>query len=177
MEQLDNLLNYVSYLPILIIGFSLAVCWGNVGSRWFLSLLFTVEVIDIFSAQYSVQWKTHYYGWAILMNGLFFIPSVMRQRLSVYLYSVTKSDFFYKAKSLDFTQQEAALLLVFLTSMIANAISYIEIILYKYDLLQTPYFKLYILDRLQVLLHILTCLAALSFSFGRNKGQSYETAK
>jgi len=176
MDALSEYLNYFTYAPLPIFLFSLFKCWRNIGARWFLILLVTVECIDVFSYRYSINWNTHYYAWSVFISFLFYAPSFYRSRIAHKLYEKTDSSFFLEASKLKFTQQEAAILLIFFISMIANGISYIEILLYKYYIIDVYYFKLYVLDNLQLLLHVFLCLAALSFQINSRKGQKYETA-
>ncbi|TMO58043.1 hypothetical protein [Pseudoalteromonas phenolica] len=176
MEALSEYLNYFTYAPLPIFLFALFKCWGNIGARWFLILLVSVECIDLYSYQYTINWTTHYYGWVIFMNGLFLFPSFFRNLFAQHLHRITNMNFFERAKALEFSQHEAALILLFLISMIAHAISYSEVFLYKSFVIDDMYFKNYILGKLQLVLHILTCLAALSLSLN-NKGYNYETAE
>ena len=169
MEALSEYLNYFTYAPLPIFLFALFKCWKNIGARWFLILLVSVECIDLYSYQYAINWTTHYYGWAILMNVLFIFPSIYRKALAEHFYNMTKKSFFSRAKELDFNQHEAALIILFSISLCANAISYSEAFLYKAFIIDDMYFKNYILGQLQLILHILTCLAALSLSIN-NKG-------
>ncbi|TMN87860.1 hypothetical protein CWB72_14590 [Pseudoalteromonas phenolica] len=176
MEALSEYLNYFTYAPLPIFVFALLKCWKNIGARWFLTLLISIECIDIYSYQYSIEWTTHYYVWSAFMCTLFFVPSFFRRKIALNIYRKTNSKYFLDASKLDFSQQEAALLLLFFTSMCANLISYIEILMYKNYIIDVIYFKLYILDKLQLIIHTLVCLAALSFAIKPNKGQDYETA-
>jgi hypothetical protein len=176
MEALSEYLNYFTYAPLPIFLFSLFKCWGNIGARWFLILLVTVELIDLYSSQYSINWTTHYYIWSAFMCTLFFAPSFFRKKIAHNIYVHTSSKYFLDASKLNFSQQEAAILLLFFVSMCANLISYIEILLYKNFIIDVFYFKLYVLDKLQLITHILVCLAALSFSKKLNKGHNYEIA-
>ena len=176
MEALSEYTDYLTYLPLVIIIFVLIKTWHNIGSRWFLTLLLTVECIDSYSFQYSMQWTTHYYGWSILMGLLFLIPSFYRSEIASKLYNATGHNFFEQARKLSFTQYEAALLLITFVSILANVVSYAEIFMYKYFVIDTPYFRTFVLSKLQILLHILACLAILSFSLKSNREKLYETA-
>lgn len=176
MEALSEYIIYLDYLPTFIAFFALFHCWKDIGARWFLTLLLTVGFIDNYSVQYSINWTTHYYGWTILINLLFFIPSFYRQVIAQRIYNSTGSNFFYEASKLKFSQQEAAILLICFVSTIAHSISYIEILMYKNFVIDIPYFKLFILDKLQILLHIFSSLAVLSFTF-KTKGPNYETTR
>lgn len=176
MDALSNYLVYLDYLPTFISFFALLVCWQNVGARWFLILFLTVGIIDNYTAQYSINWTTHFYGWAILMNLLFFVPSFYRKTFALHIHRVTNLSFFEKAASLKFSQQEAAILLLCFLSIVAHLICYIEILLYKYYVIDTPYIKLYLLKKIQLVLHIFSSLAVLSFTFDK-KGSNYETTR
>ena len=177
MEALSEYLNYTTYLPLVITVFVLLRSWKEIGARWFLVLFFTVECIDLYSYQYSINWTTHYYGWSMLMSMLFFVPSFFRKTIASKLYSISRIDFFNKAMRLSFTQQEAALLFISFISIVAHLISYTEIYLYVYDIINQPYFRQFILSKLQVILHILTCFAILSFSIKQSEGNNHETAR
>ncbi|ALO43991.1 hypothetical protein [Pseudoalteromonas phenolica] len=176
MEALSEYLNYFTYAPLPIFLFALVRCWKNIGARWLLILLVTIECIDLYSYQYTIKWTTHYYGWVMFMNSLFLLPSLYRNSLATYLHNITNLKFFERAKTLEFSQQEAALIILFLISMLANLISYSEVFLYKSFVIDDMYFKSYILGKLQLVLHIFSCLAALSLSTN-NKGYNYETAE
>ncbi len=177
MEALSVYLNYFTYAPIAIFLFSLAVCWKSIGARWFLTLLVTVECIDLYTSQFSIKWTTHYYIWSAFIGLLFLTPSFYRSSIAQKVYSYTKKEFFHEASKLKFTQQEAAILIISFLSMFANLVSYVEILMYKYYVIDMFYFKQYILDNLQLFLHILVCLAALSFSFTSSKGHKNEAAR
>lgn len=176
MEALSEYLNYFTYAPLPIFLFVLFKCWGNIGARWFLTLLISVECLDIYSYQYSFEWTTHYYIWSAFMCTLFCVPSFFRKSIAQSIYKHTNSKYFFEASKLSFSQQEAAIILLFFISMCANLISYVEILMYKNYIIDVFYFKLYVLDKLQLIIHILVCLAALSFSIKSNKGYNYETA-
>jgi len=177
MEVLSEYLHFVDYLPTLIAFIALLFCWRKVGARWFLILFLTVGILDNYTAQYSINWTTHYYGWTILMNLLFFLPSFYRKNIAQKIYTATGSNFFMQAANLKFSQQEAAILFICFVSIVAHFISYIEILLYKNYVIDTPYFKLYLLDQLQVILHIFSSFAVLSFTFDQKKGSNYETTQ
>ena len=177
MDALSEYLYFFTYAPIAIFLFSLIKCWKDIGARWFLTLLVSVECIDLYSIQYSLNWTTHYYIWSAFMGFLFLAPSFFRSKIAQTFYTKTNRQFFLEASKLRFTQQEAAILFISFISMIANLVSYIEILMYKYDFIAVPYFKIYALNNLQLITHVLVCLAALSFSIRSIKGHNNETAR
>jgi hypothetical protein len=175
MEALSEYLNYFTYAPLPIFLFALLKCWNNIGARWFITLLISVECLDIYSYQYSIEWTTHYYIWSAFMCSLFFVPSFFRQQIAQSIYRNTNTKYFFEASKLAFSQHEAAIILLFFISLCANLSSYIEILMYKNYIIDVFYFKLYVLDKLQLTIHILVCLAVISFSMKSNKGHNHET--
>ena len=176
MEALSEYLNYVDYLPTIVAFLALFHCWKDVGARWLIITALTIGCIDNYSVQYAINWTTHYYAWAIFVNLLYILPILYRKKLARKIYNSTNSSFFYEASQLKFSPQEAAGMLICSISIIGNAISYVEIFLYKGYVIDVLYFKSYALDKLQFTLHILSTLVILSF-FYKAKGLNYETGR
>lgn len=165
MEALSDFTAYITLLPLIVSFFALYACWKDIGARWLLILLLTIGCIDIYSFQYTIHWTTHYYGWVILLNSLFIFLILFRTVIAKRIYEATHAAFFFEASNLKFSQQEAAIMLLCLISIAGHAISYVEVFLYKNYVIDTLYFKNFVLAKLQIVLNVLSTLAVLSFAF------------
>lgn len=168
-------MDYPTYLTFPVLVLSMILARKHDSAMWFLSTLLLVEIIDLVMHDISMTWTTHYYIWCVFVNVIFFIAVIYRKTLSAHLYNLTQIDYFKRAFiNHSFSIQEGAMLCIFFASLIINLITYIEVLLYKYYVIDTAYIKLYVRDGVQVALHIFMALAALSFSTLRAK--DYEEA-
>lgn len=71
-----------------------------------------------------------------------------------------------------FSIQEGALICLYSMSLIVNLITYFEVLMYKYYVIDTAYVKLYIRDTLQLMLYVLSCLAILTFATKHNRKET-----
>ncbi|WP_339145273.1 hypothetical protein [Pseudoalteromonas galatheae] len=157
-------MEYIAYitLPTFVIG--LLLTWSNVNSRWFFSSLLIVELLDDLMLPIAKTWTTHYYLWAVMVNIIFLLIVLFRKVWAAKLYSWTGINYFKKASGeYKFSQQEGAICFLFIVSMAINFVTWIEILLYVNYIIDTPYVKLYLLDAGQSFLHILVCLAIITY--------------
>lgn len=157
-----DIFNYIVF-PMLLVALGLA--WHSDTGRWFIFTVLIVELIDELTIPMSMQWKLNYYLWGVFMNVLFFIPIIYRKRIAIKLHNLTGLNYFQRVwESHRFTVPEGALMCVFSLSLLVNLITYIEVLMYKYYVIDTALFKLYIRDNVQLVLHFLTGFAALTFA-------------
>lgn len=157
-------MEYISYINLPICLIALCFAWRNVNARWFLISLAAIELVDLGMLPIVQEWRTHYYLWAVFMNILFFMVVLGRMFWARQLYKLTGSKYFIKLRQeYQLSQQEAAICFLFLVSLIINLLVWFEILMYVNFVIDTPYLYSYVLNPIQSVLHILECLAVMTF--------------
>lgn len=112
------------------------------------------------------------------MNLVFLLPIIFRKPLAGWLYQKTGIEFFNNVYEKHyFSLQEGAFFFLITISIIINGITYIEVLLYVQDVINTLYIKLYVRDFVSAILHILMSLALLTYAAKtpmRERNLSYE---
>ncbi|MCO7191297.1 MULTISPECIES: hypothetical protein [unclassified Pseudoalteromonas] len=165
--------DYLLYAAFFIAVF---LSWYNVSARWFLALIGILETLDFLTLSTVLTWHTHFYIWCASLSLLFLIPMIFRTQLANWLYQKTGVRYFLiTARIRGFSLRENILICVFIVAIFVNLVTYIEVLLYKYSVLDNAIIKLYIRDNVAALLHYIEIGIVLSFILcNRKKSQPIE---
>ncbi|AZZ97403.1 hypothetical protein [Pseudoalteromonas sp. R3] len=156
----------------LFVAFFIAVLlsWRNVSARWFLTLIGILETIDALTISTVLTWHTHFYIWCASLSLIFLLPVMFRTQCATWLYQKTGVQYFLTtAQITGFSLRENVLICLCIVSIFLNLVTYIEVLLYKYYVLDNAIIKLYVRDNVAALLHYIQIGLVLSFMFCSDK--------
>ncbi|KNC69158.1 hypothetical protein [Pseudoalteromonas ardens] len=164
----------MEYAPLFVICLGLAISWNIATARWFLLAYGVFEIIDLVTLPITLQWSTHYYLADIGMSLIFVIPIVYRRNLALRLYVLSGSQYFKRVYRLQtLSAQECTILLLIALMCLANLITWLEVLAYKYYIIDSAPFKLYIRDNFMLLLHIVLCFTMFAFAMSAQVREKY----
>lgn len=149
-------------LPIYII--ALFLVWGSVNGRWFILSLLFLEIIDMTLLPLFAHLQTPYYALVVLLNTVFLIGILGRQYWASILFKYTRVRYFSEAtRQYALSPHEAAICLLFFMSLVVNLVAGIEVWLYLSYFIDRTFVVEYILNPVQILVHILECLVVIAY--------------
>ncbi|KZN64591.1 hypothetical protein N473_14810 [Pseudoalteromonas luteoviolacea CPMOR-1] len=137
----------IDKLGLVILFFGLFIGWSNPFARWLVISYLLLELIDLTFYQMTKLWNTHFYIFEAFMCLVYMLPILFRRDITLFLYQRTHSRFFLTvAKRKGQTKYEIYLLKLLALTTAVNFITWIEVLCYKYWLIDIPYIKLYFRD-------------------------------
>ena len=100
------------------------------------------------------------------MNVVFLFPVICRRRLAYWIYSKTRYEYFNQCyEKHNVAAQEMLIMCLVGVSLLLNMVSYVEVLLYKNDLVSSAFVKLYVRDNVTALLYIFMIATLLQYAF------------
>ncbi|RZM84558.1 hypothetical protein C3B51_03150 [Pseudoalteromonas rubra] len=166
----------ISYATLPTILIALLLTWRFECSRYFLSILMIIELIDEAFYEMSFSWTTHVYLFSMFMNVLFVLPIVLRKQIADVIYKNTKLEYFSRvSENHHFALQEIGIITLCLASFAINLLVYIEVWLYKFYVIDVLFIKNNVRNPVLVVLHALMLLSLLTYVFKTpNREKFYE---
>ncbi|ESP93998.1 hypothetical protein N483_02555 [Pseudoalteromonas luteoviolacea NCIMB 1944] len=161
--------NHIFFVVIDNLGFvvlflGLVIGWRNPFARWLVISYSILTCISFACYQVTISWKTHFYIFEAFICLVFMLPILLRRYIAFFIYQKTRRGFFLTvAMRKKLTVYESFLLRLFTLAAIVNFITWIEILCYKYWLIDTPYIKLYFRDYFVALVLLLQNIALYAF--------------
>ncbi|MCF6441205.1 hypothetical protein L1077_17350 [Pseudoalteromonas luteoviolacea] len=176
---MDNIYNILDHIFPLVVFIGLLLSWKVATARWFLISYVVVVTTSLLTMHLTIQWNTHYYIFESLVNLAFFIPIFYRRSLALMLYQKTGTKFYlYVYQKQTLSTQECTIAIVVALSIIVNAITWLEVLAYKYYLIDNAFFKLYLRDNIILLIQVILCGCFLTYaSTAKSKELNYENTE
>ncbi|TMP31839.1 hypothetical protein CWB99_00035 [Pseudoalteromonas rubra] len=173
-----DFIELLTYAPLPLMLIALVTTWKFENSRYFLALLLVVESVDELLYKTSLNWTTHHYLYVMVMNLAFMLPVFFRTNIAHSIYQSTKIGYFKRVSEQNhYALQEIGLMILFFISFILHFVVYIEVWLYKWDVIDVLFIKNSIRPSVQTVLHILMCFALLTYTINTPKREGFYNAK
>ncbi|RZM77587.1 hypothetical protein C3B51_16190 [Pseudoalteromonas rubra] len=143
---------------------ALLIAWKDANARWLMMTLLGIQIIDMSMYQVAITWVHHYYLWCLALNLLFIIVVLGRKQWAGAAYSCSKLPFFKEViLKYNLTTLECALILMYMCSGVVCALVWVEVQLYSFKVITTPYLYHYVFTVAQSVIHTLEILAVASY--------------
>ncbi|OCQ20959.1 hypothetical protein A7985_14300 [Pseudoalteromonas luteoviolacea] len=176
MYDIHSIFDHIFPLVVFI---SLIFSWTTATARWFLLSYSAVVTINLLTMHFAIQWNTHYYIFEALVNLAFFIPIFYRRNLALLLHRKTAVEFYlhvYQRQTL--STQECTIAIVVALSIILNVVTWLEVLAYKYYLIDNAFIKLHLRDNLILLIQFILCGCFLTYaSTAKSKELNFENTE
>ncbi|KZN34521.1 hypothetical protein N480_21080 [Pseudoalteromonas luteoviolacea S2607] len=172
-ENFKGLYDLITYMALPIYILSILIGWRNVNFRYLCFLLIAIEVIDTFTNDIAMNWGNGYYIWGMFICLLFIVPVLGRRLITKRLKYFS---FFRSAhESYHFTKQEGGLLAVFFISFAIHLITFIEVSLFTFYIIDSYPIRNNIYGPAQTILHVSAMSLILINSFKNRNQMQFES--
>jgi hypothetical protein len=149
---------------LLVLMPALFIAWKDVNARWLMLTLLTIQLVDMAIYPLAVTWVHHFYIWCVLLNAIFIFVVLSRRQIALRLYVRSRSPFLKSViRNHTMTTLECALLLMYVCGSFVSGLVWIEIQLYSFKVISTPYLYHYFYSPALLTIHILEILAVASY--------------
>jgi hypothetical protein len=170
--SLTDFIDLMAYVisPAAAIGFFIA--YKDVNVRWFLAILFVFHTIYEQTYDISQTWGEMYYVWGMFMNVMVIFLILLRKYIAGYFatgFKTKETNFLKRAyKGYKFRLQEGGIIAL---SAIAATVCFfvvLESTAYRFWWIDNLYFREYFYEPSQIILNILTAIAAIVLALNAN---------
>lgn len=171
--------NYTDLAGLFIVVIGLIVTWKSFNARWLFIILIALQLFEVVTHPYTIKWTQHYYIWLVAMGVTFFTIILCRAKIANWLYDVTSISFFKQScKQYNLTLPECSFLLFIFIAEVFHLAVWVEIQLYVFKVIQTPYLYSYVWETFQIFIQVMEICALITYIINERRqiGHiSYET--
>ncbi|KZN50765.1 hypothetical protein [Pseudoalteromonas luteoviolacea] len=134
----------IDHLAFVVLFLGLIISWRDPFARWLLLSYTVIEIIEFLTFSEVYTWKVHFYLFEVFMCFLFMTPIVFRRPMALFCYRNTQQVFFLNvAERTILSRYEVRFLQLLAAAALVNFITWIEVLCYKYWIIDNAFIKLY----------------------------------
>ncbi|KID54740.1 hypothetical protein JF50_22890 [Pseudoalteromonas luteoviolacea] len=164
--EYQYLIKAVDHAPFIIIILGLMIAWHGYYARWLLISYGILETLDHLIHLEIRSWLTHFYIMNSLIIIVFMFPILLRRPIALFIFRKTGREYFaIVGNRQGLSKYEVIILWLMASTAVVNFITWIEVICYKYWIIDYVYIKFHFRDYYMVSVHLVTLAAMYSYSF------------